>query len=223
VRSIKLFGLATLAIGALMAFMGATSAMAVTELEKVVFCKVNTSPCPNGKDFGAPTPFVAGIKSGTTPTILTNAGNIKCVKSSEIEGITEELRLLGDLTFFAWAGCSRNGEPCTVTAEHLQYRLRGELFDTDTGYRFLAFEDTKGPPQLRLQCEMGLNCAISVKTLEMEQVAELSDAVLRVEEEFVPGGFLCVGLLGASTVVHAEYLLRCFEGALVKNCWMTME
>ena len=212
-----------LAIGALMAFMGATAAMAVTELEKVVFCKENASPCPKGKDFGAPVSFVGDLKAGTTPTILTNIGNIKCAKGSEIEGVTEELKIFGDLTFFSWAACALNGEPCTVTAEHLKYRLRGELFSTDTGYRLLAFEDTEGPPQLRLQCEMGLNCAISVKTLEMEQVAELNDAALRVEEEFVPGGFLCVGLLGSPTVVHAEYLLRCYEGALIKNCWMTME
>lgn len=220
-RSIKLFGSITIAVCTLAAFVGATSAMAVTELEKVVFCKENASPCPAKKIFGA-TSFVGDPKAGTTPEILTNAGTIKCTKGAEVEGITEELRIVGHINFFAWGGCELGGEPCTVTEEHLNYRLRGELFESNTGYRLLGFEDTKGPPQLRIVCEGGLNCAIHVKTLEMEQVALETDAALRLWQEFATEGFVCVGLLG-TVVVHTEYLLRCYEGALVKNCWMTME
>jgi hypothetical protein len=228
-RLIKVFGLAAITALLAMAFVGASSAMAVTELEEVVFCKEDVSPCPGNKRFPSGTKFDAELVAGTQFTILSNIGNLVCNEST-IEGETTTLLVMAKNTNYTFnkngGSCENtsNGEPCEIEAIHTPHLVTGELNAAHTGYNVLVTEEG-GPnkrPEIRAQgCGTGLDCSYGESNILFEQVLLANDIDLKLLQTLTALGFFCG--MGANSVTHAEYLVRCLEGTNRVGCWLTME
>lgn len=226
-RLIKMFGLAAIAVAAVMAFVGVTSASAVTALEEVVLCKVNTSPCPAGNDFPSGTVVHGELKAGTSAVLDAGVfGKIICTGSTTL-GTTTSLLVHGEITALAFTGCTFNNKSCSkVEPLHLNYLIKGELKPTDTGYEVLVTEKAgNGIPEVHVECP-GVKCSFTSATTLLEQIAEAGDAVLKVEQKvtfLTPGlGDTCPAL--TEPTWNAEYLTRCLESPTVLvGCWIVME
>jgi hypothetical protein len=223
-----MFGLAAIAALLAMAFVGASSAMATTELEEVVVCKEDVSPCPANKRFASGTKIDAELVAGTHATLLSGIGNILC-NESEVEGETTAALAMGKITNYNFklngGPCENtsNLEPCTVTAQHLPNLITGELNAAHTGYVALVQEEgTNGRPEALIEeCGTSLSCSFGAPTIEFEQVLLASDVDLKVLQTLTALGFFC-GLAGNSQW-HAEYLTQCLEGTTKVGCWLEME
>lgn len=108
-RLIKMLGLVTVVAVAAMAFIGASSAMAMN----TALCSSNEGgalACSAGKQ-------VTGLHTVASDLVfLTNVGNVLCKES------LMELNVLGlgapqvtHLTKLTWTGCSAGGTACTIT------------------------------------------------------------------------------------------------------------
>ena len=217
-RLIKMFGLAAIAVGAFMAFLGATSASAITSLEKVVLCKVLQDPCLAANVV----PSGTGLHtSSTDPILLGPSFNVLCA-SSQGSGSTTTALAHGELTSLTWTTCKRtdNGSACTVTSEHLPFLIQGELKSDHVGYEVLVKETNKGRPQAKVSCS-GLTCAYGASHVIFEALDVSGVTVLDVLQNLTGEGFC--GLLGEG-VWHAKYTTTCLLPAgTAVNCYLAME
>jgi hypothetical protein len=229
VRLIKMFSLAALAVVALMAFIGATSASAVTSLEEVVLCKVsNEDPCAAANRFGSGTVLHGELVSGTQALLLGNdfVGPVvvHCTASTTL-GTTTSSLAHGEITALGFTGCTnlRDGKTCTTTTEHLNYLVKGELKSGDSGCEVLITEKAgNGRPEVRLKCEsLGINCQYGAATVLFEALGASgsADTVLDVLQELEGLGFCFT-----ESIWHAEYLVRCLNASSQNvGCWLRME
>jgi hypothetical protein len=171
-RNLKILGLALVAATALMALVGASSAMA-TQL-----CKVNESPCSKANMYETGTVLAGETKSGTATwggvteaaKLATNLGNVLC--DSSVEGkttATETTPLPGEVTSLKFTACSITvgGETtaCSVgggtgNANFLPYT--SNIVATGGGNGTLnVTAGTLGNPGATVVCGAIINCTFS--------------------------------------------------------------
>jgi len=219
-RLIKMFGLAAIAAAAVMAFVGATSAMAITELEEVVLCNENVSPCPAGHDFAAGTVLHGELKSATKAVLLSSI-QIECSSSTTL-GTTTSLLAHGEITALTFSNCKTStGVTCTVTVEHLNFLVNGELNATHSGYEAVVTGISNGQPQAQVVCGTVVECKYGETSVLLTAEPEAGDTVLSVLQELTGVGPLCGTI--AHPVWHAKYLTRCLSGTSLVGCWLAME
>lgn len=219
-RLFRMFGLAVMATVIAMAFVGATSAVAVTELEEVVLCNQNTSPCPAGHDFGAGTVLHGELKASTNAVLLSSI-EVTCELSTML-GTTTSLLIHGEITALALANCHSGDLFCKATVEHLNFLFKGELNAFHTGYEVLVTEKgTNGRPQIKIVCGKFMECDYGEPNILFSAEPDATDTVLSVLQELTGLGPLCGAI--AHPVWHAKYLIRCLEGSNLVGCWLETE
>jgi hypothetical protein len=213
-RLVKTFTLAAIAVGALTAFLGATSASA-TSLEEVVLCKTLEDPCLNGH-FGAGT-VLHGL--ATNPT-LTGLIDITCA-TSHVLGETTSLLAHGKITAWSLLECKESeGETCTWSTNNLPYLWKTELQANHKNYEVLVTSGGGGRPSMRARCP-GLDCSFGANLLlySVAHTGAGGTAVLNVEQELTGEGFFCSFASGTWT---ASYSLKCLSGSAEVGCWPAM-
>lgn len=226
-RLIKMFGLAAIAVGAFMAFLGATSASAVTSLEEVVLCKNNESPCLATNRFASGTVLHAELVAGTEAVLHSWAGDVLCSTSTTL-GATNSTLAQGEITALSFGGCVLDPEKqkCTVTPEHLNYVVKGELKSTDSGYEILVTERSpNGRPQAHVECPgTVVNCHYGASNVLFEELTVAGDTVLDVSQNLTAlSGVDPLACFTTSPAWEAKYLTRCLSGTSLVACYLRME
>jgi hypothetical protein len=225
-RLIRLFGLAALAAGILMAFVGVTSASAVTELEKVVVCGVATDPCPANSDLLTGLILHGELKAGTEAKLETAIGTVKC-NESKVLGETTELLAHGKITAASFntngGACKLGLTNCPVEVKNLPYLVLVLLADDHVKYHAVVGGGTLGEPKANVNCGGALNCNYHAALILFEVLLETHDTVWDVHQELEREGG--VGLFcPAGSTWNAEYLTRCLDGsANFIDCFPKME
>jgi hypothetical protein len=219
-KLMKTLGWMTIVVAALMATVEVGSAMAETQLEKVVWCKTRTQACP------AHYPAGIGIVAGTSSTeFLSNLGNVSCGES-QIGMTNTGLLVHGDVTSLLFGKCKHEkGEECTVTAKNLEYLFKGELVTDAPNSKYeIKFTEKapNGAPSITIECGMVVDCTYSAKTVSIEAKLAFDPERLSVSQEFiVSAGFFCA----KNMTWHGTYAAQCEieEGAELAKCWVKME
>ncbi len=155
-KSIKMLGMAALAALMAMAFVGASSAMATTQL-----CKVDESLCAAGN---VVTHVHVETLSGSPALLLNGLGNILCTAlflSISVGGLATPQILFGNFTY---AGCIRHKifggtEGCEAT------ELSGptEIKVSKTGHEIAS---VVGEGEVLVKCGSALHCVYNGVGLE---------------------------------------------------------
>jgi hypothetical protein len=219
-RLIKTLGLASMVLAAFMATVGATAAVATTELEEVVLCAKREHNCPAGQHFPGGTEIFA---TATSTEFLSNVGTVTCA-ASELHAKNTGLLVHGTITALAFGECKlQGGGECTVTAEHLEYLFKGELKSDHVKYEVRVTEKpSNGIPQVSVECSGFISCTYAAKEVSVEAKLAFTPERLSVLQELTTvKGFFC----GSAPVWHGTYNATCreSEGAELKNCWVKME
>jgi len=217
VRLIKMLGLAVTAAAIVMAFVGATSAMAVTELEEVVNCKVKTDPCPAGSSWGSGT-IIQG--EATNPELLSSLGTIKCA-SSATGGKQTQALAHGTIETLSFTKCLLGTSPCTVTPERLNYLVL-VLLDTnmDGGYHAVVSNGGNGSPQAHVYCGSLVDCVFSAAEVLFSIALMEHDTSWTVNQALGRLGGICP----STSTWQATYLVRCLSPAgTFVDCFPKME
>jgi hypothetical protein len=154
VRYLKLMGLAALMAAALTAFLGASSASAVT------LCKANENPCSN--DYAAGTTISGSLVANTKAVLLSGIGNVECEEST-VSGKTSELSgspLMGLIESLTFAKCLLGSTSCTVTVENLPYLVSITASGSGNGTMTVEHDGTGGMPQAHVNCGSAFNCIV---------------------------------------------------------------
>jgi hypothetical protein len=161
VRRFKVLGLAAFATLAAMAFIGATSASAVT------LCEEPEETC--GSPYEGKTTIKAALKSGTKAVLNSSLGKVECAKSNS-EGITDSTSgspLTGDITELKFTECFLGATACTVTTINLPYEaalthtagtLNGIMTVTKPG---------DGAPGAEVECGALIDCTFTADGIEL--------------------------------------------------------
>lgn len=223
-RLIKMLGLAAIAVGAFMAYVGASSAMAVTSLEKVVLCKEDpvSGTCPAAKELGQGSNIHMDLVPNTKAELLSSLGNVVCtVSSSEAE--VKEILALGLLrklgTKKLYENCTLGVTPCTVTEASLPYLWQALLVNDDTKYHVVVSSDGDGAPAVRFECGFTLSCSFVWTAMLFEYV--LASSVLKVNQApSAVSGTFCPG----TSTLEIQYFMTCLTpGGVSTSCWLAME
>jgi len=201
-----MFGLALVAAAAVMAFVGATSASAITELEEVVNCKVKTDPCPAGSTWGANT-ILDG--EATDPVLLSSLGTILCASSAT--GGTQTTALAhGTIESLSFTTCTLGKTSCTVSPEHLNYLVL-VLLDTamDGGYHAVVSSGGGGNPQAHVVCGSLVDCTFGAAEVLFSVELMEHDTLWIVNQALSRTGGICP----STSTWQATYLVRCLNPA----------
>jgi hypothetical protein len=159
-RLIKMLGLAAIAAGVFMAFLGASSASA-TSLEEVVLCKALESPCKAGH-------YGSGTKLHITamdPEILGDAFNLLCTSTKATLELTSSLAH-GQMVSQSFSNCAE--EECVLVTKNLPYLAKVELQADDKSYEALITSSGAGRPSWQIECSEGFTCSYSAITFLYE-------------------------------------------------------
>jgi len=218
-RLIRVCGLAAVVVATFMAIAEVGSAMAVTELEKVVWCLKREQMCPANQDFPAGTELFA---AATSEEFLSNIGNVSC-SSSEILMTNTGLLVHGNVTALAFGECKLGETKCAVTAEHLEYLFKGELKSDNSKYEIKVTEKgTNGAPQATVECGAFVHCTYAANEVSIEAKLAFTPERLSILQEFIVSkGAVCA----KNMTWHATYNVECREevAAEIKKCWEKME
>jgi hypothetical protein len=188
----KMFGLAAVAAFALMALVGASSAMAN---EKTALCKKKTLVCAGADQYGAGTVISSSLKSGTE-ALLSGALSVKC-KNSSVGGKTTGaplgdtvLGLIETTTFTNCTGCTHVLSQSTPWVAHIKntLNLKGTL-------------TVLSPKVELLGCPFGISCTATAAEVVLDVDTSVEPATVKAINE--P---LSLGLCGNGTW-NAEYVL----------------
>jgi hypothetical protein len=201
------------------ALIAAGPAMAVTGLEEVVLCKNHNEFCSN--TFASGTVFHGELVSGADFTLLAAPfGTVLCASASLL-GTTTSGLFHGEITSLSFEDCElveRSGT-CTVTTEHLNYLIKGELTSSHTAYEVLITEKSgNGWPQIHVVCGIWMNCKFGSSTILYEALLEPNDMVWDLLQETGQEGGFCP----STSTWHVKYLVRCLEGTSLVGCWSKM-
>lgn len=217
-RFTRAFGIALVVMSAMVS-IGASPASAVTELEKVVLCKVNEDPCSEANTFPSGTVLDASLVG--TGVLLSSLGNIECTGMQAQGKLTSSLAH-GEITALSFSGCTFGGASCTLTPEHLNYLVTGTLNSTHTGYEIVISEKPgNGLLQIHITCGSLINCTLGTSSLLGEvSIDEINhDAVGTALQEMTRVGGICP----STDVVHAKVLARCLQAGALVACFPKME
>jgi hypothetical protein len=221
-----MFALAAIAVGAFMAYVGATSAMAVTELEKVVLCSADQNPCQAGNVLGAGSKIHADLVAGKTFEFLSSLGNIHCTTSSSESTVEAGQSLAKGLldklgTKKLLENCTRNGAACTMTEINLPYKWQALLVAGDTNYHVVVTSDGNGNPGFTMVCGAFINCTFQAVEELFSYTLGTSDNVLSANISLpLTSGGLCP----STSTWQVNYLTSCLtSGGASTSCWLAME
>jgi hypothetical protein len=223
VRHIKMFGFALIAAATVGAFVGATSASAVTSLEEVVVCKLDVTTCPSGETYGSGTEIDGELVAGTDSRLLTNVATILCTES-ETSGTTNSTLAHALIEYVSFENCSFVGSSCFVTVEHLPYLVKVSLKSDHTNYETVVSSSGTGEPKALVNCgSSSLKCYFYHTEIIFTVLLKTNDTGWDIAQELNRAGgsgFLCP----STSTWDAEYLVRCLSptGTYV-NCWPAME
>jgi hypothetical protein len=221
-----MFALAAIAVGAFMAYVGATSAMAVTSLEEVVLCSTDQPTCATGNVLGAGSKIHADLKAGTEAKLLSNLGNVLCTTSSSEATVAAGQSLAKGLldklgTKKLFENCTRNGAACTVTEVNLPYKWQALLITGDTNYHVVVTSDGNGNPGATVVCGAFINCTFNAAEALFSYTLGTSDNVLSANIALT---LTSGGLCPSTSTWQAEYLTSCLtSGGASTACWLAME
>jgi hypothetical protein len=221
-----MFGLAAVAAAVVMAFVGVTSASAVTELEKVVVCLAKEDPCLAANHAPIGTVIHSELKAGTEAKLETSIGTVKC-NESKVLGKTTELLAHGKIEAVSFnnngGACKLGATNCPVTIMNLNYLVLVLLATDHIKYHAVVGGGTEGEPKANVNCGAGLNCNYHSASVLFEVLLETHDTVWDVHQELEReggSGFFCP----AGSTWNAEYLTRCLNaGGAFVDCWPKME
>jgi hypothetical protein len=146
VKVSKTIGLAVLAAGLLIAFVGTSQALA----SETVLCKSGSSSCTGANRYASGT-LLTGTSSNFA--IKTNLGSIAC--ESSFEGKTG-----GEVSKFELQGCHIGGATCTESkAEHLPYST--SIANAGGGNGKLTMTGSGGEASLHFRCGALVVCTFS--------------------------------------------------------------
>lgn len=227
-RLIKMFALAAIAVGAFTAFLGATSAMAVTELEEVVLCKVKEDPCAAGNRMASGTIIHSELVTGTTAKLEAGSlGKVLCTAST-VKGTTTSALAHGTIESLTFTSCVRDKllggtEACTVTSVPNPANYLGlvKLNSTMNGYEFEVSNNGNGNPSAHVTCGAIINCTFGKTSVTLSASLGASDTVFNANAiELERSGGACP----EESKWTASYLTRCLEPVgTFKACWPAME
>lgn len=177
-KSIKILGLAAVLAMAAMAFIGGSSASAVT------LCKVNTNPCPTESRIPVGETLKSQLNGGVAK--LTGLLNEEC-SSSTVEGATETN-----------TGSSLDGKITATTFTNCQECEKIEALPPWT-FHLTATSSGNGTltiltPEVHLiNCTFfGIDCTVSASTVVLD-VTGGSPALVKAVNEPLEGGGFCDG------------------------------
>jgi hypothetical protein len=183
-KYLKMIGLAVVAAMALVAFVGASSASAVT------LCKANEETCAAGNRY----PSGTVIKAHSPEAVLKGFATVTCesdvVDETKAETGNPLLDLITSLTFTNCKGCEK--------AEAINLPYKTELFWTSgTNGSLKVSSDGKGSPGANLTNCSGFNCTFVAKggvaTLSVTGGNPAKVTATNVALERTGGSFLCGG------------------------------
>ncbi len=231
-RLVKMLGLAMVAALATMAFIGASSASAVTLCEELT-AEEGGAECPAAKRFAVPTTLHAELAAGTKAVLEGGGlfGNIECEESASegntvAEGSTE-LSLMGEITKLTFGKCTHGAETCTVESEHKPYLvlvlLTGEPAPAPKWHVVVEKKGTNGRPQAKVTCPAG-SCTFGKEEVLFGLLplgTPPVDVHLSVAQELErEGGVFCP----AKSTWKATYLVKCLKPALTRvGCFPAMK
>jgi hypothetical protein len=160
-KSIRILGLGVVAALAVMAFVGAGSASAVT------LCKANESPCTGTNKYPSGTAVSAHLKEGTVALLKTNIVNVTCSESETSGENTLESGspLTGLVRTLSFGECETVlGTPCTVTVVHLDalHPYNASIAATGGGNGTLTVTgNSLGNPGATVECATVINCTFT--------------------------------------------------------------
>jgi hypothetical protein len=233
VRLIKMFGLAAIAVGALMAFVGATSASAITSLEEVVVCKEDkmlaAAGCPAAQQLPSGTAIDGQLEAGSTAQLLSNLGTVKCNQSTTSGETSSSLAhgLITAVTFNNNGGkCLLGGSTeCEITTEHKPYLVLVLLITGHEEYHAVVSEHgTNGKPRALVDCgSSALKCFFGHVEFLFTVELKAEDTVWTINQELEReggSGFLCP----STSTWQAKYLVRCLKSnhTEFQPCWPAM-
>ena len=168
----RMIGLTLIAVIAAMAFIGASTASAVTA------CKENITPCPSGKEYTSGTVVkaeliektVAELKAEGTPSV-----NCKVSASEGKSTATSGSPLPGLITNLTFEQCATvELVPCTVTVVHLNpikeifYNAEITANEKVQGNGFLTVtKSTEGNPGATVVCGTVVNCTFTTASAKL--------------------------------------------------------
>jgi hypothetical protein len=160
-KLMKMFGLAMVAAIATMAFIGASSASAVTA------CKVNTNPCPEGQLYPSGTVVKAKLETGTKAVLTTNLATVECSVSESVgkSTATEGSPLPGLITSLTFKECKTTaGVECTVTVVNLNVEApyKADITASGSGNGVLnVLASSLGNPGATVVCASVIKCTFT--------------------------------------------------------------
>lgn len=166
------------------AFVGASSASATS------LCKIKAEICPAESIYPAKTKIKARLKEGTEAVLKSSVGTIKC-KGSVSRGETLEASgspLIGTQTEMSFLECVFGSTACTVTTEHLPWKVEGTEIEPGNGFVTVS-SGGSGTPQAHVVCGSFINCTWGEKkiTLDGEGGSPAIERLLEVELERISG------------------------------------
>jgi len=181
-KYLKMLGLAVVAAAALMAFVGAGTAMA----EKGVVCSVTTSPCTS--KWPAGTELDWSLVANTSAKLVDTKGNVldTCTKSTVQGELTENPNATGTAT-----GINKkiDWEGCTVTTDTIKaggLKIQG-ITGTDNG-TLIADATIEVTVNVFSSCNYGVEAGTSLGTIT-GGIAPIFTANAVAKK--LNGGFLC--------------------------------
>jgi hypothetical protein len=225
VRLIKMLGLAMVAAAAVMAFVGASTALAV---HFEVLCKENpVELCgpdkllPKGTILHAALePLVNAKGEKQLHGVLLGQTNELCNESSVSGKVTQTSEILGEITAVTFTGgCT----PCsTVTMEGLPYKVK--VVHDLVGEHLWLLLITGSIKAKFTGCPLGVSCTFETKEVHLDatNTAAGEPLILTLENELtrVAGSeFFC----GNTGKWDANYLSKCLEPkGTVVECWLAL-
>jgi hypothetical protein len=207
-----MFGLAAVAVGAFMAFLGANSAYA-TSLEEVLLCKALEDPCVNGH-WGSGTKLDA---LAINVVLLSSAAeDIECLHE-EILGELTSLLAHGKITGMHSTHCLQTGETCTRESRNLPYLFKIELQSNHTNYEVLITSGGAGRPSFLIECP-GIDCSYGANTI-LAEVLDVNNVMVMDILQTLSGEGFCFFTSG---VWHLKAEVKCLESTTKVNCYPAM-
>lgn len=221
-RSVKALGLVTVIAMLAAASVGVGMAAAVTELEKVVVCKLDVSTCPSTEDFASGIEIFGELVPNTSAVLLTSVLQVLCEESAAL-GHTTALLAHGSVEAVLFEQCHQeNTIGCTVkvTESHLPFLASALLNTAHNGYHVVVSSGGHGQPEAHVSCPL-LNCTFGASEILFEVLLEAHHTTWDVLQSLSREGGLCP----STSTWHAKYLVHCLTvgGGTEEDCWPAME
>jgi hypothetical protein len=216
-RNLKILGLAVVAVTALMALSGTSSAFAAN----TKLCKENVASCPAAKTYPANTVLKGATQASPTAgaKLVTNLGTVIC--DSSVEGKTNEAEgtpLKGEVTSLTFSNCTitvgGNTTSCTVTTLHTPYP--SSITATGSGNGTLtATKAAPNAPGATVVCGSIINCNFEKESVTLNVFGGAPGVAFAEAKE------VALGRSGATCPLSAKWTANYFLTSPTENVFAT--